>query len=56
MLETIRKNITKLIQKGKSLEEVNEAKPTAKFDAKNTLFVPADNFVRIVYQDLAGES
>jgi glyoxylase-like metal-dependent hydrolase (beta-lactamase superfamily II) len=52
MLETIRKNIAKLVKKGKNLEEVIEAKPTAKFDAKNPLFVPADNFVRIVYNDL----
>ena len=55
MLETIRKNISKLIKKGKSLEEVIEAKPTSKFDSKNTLFVPADNFVRIVYDDLKGD-
>ena len=55
MLQSIRKNISKQIEKGKTLEEVMEARPTRKFDANNADFVPADNFVKIVYEDLKGQ-
>ena len=48
----------KLIEESMDLvfnEEEIEAKPSSKFDKNNSLFVPADNFVRIVYEDLSGQ-
>jgi len=51
MLVTIRDNVTKLKQQGRSLNDTIAAKPTAAFDAKWGQFVitPA-LFIRLVYE------
>lgn len=53
-LQKIRDNIQKLLDKGLSIEEIIAARPTAKYDKEMSLWVPAENFVRIVYADLSG--
>jgi hypothetical protein len=52
MLVTVRDRIAKLIQEGKTLEQVLEAKPTADFDKTMAPAIPAEMFVKIVYGDL----
>jgi glyoxylase-like metal-dependent hydrolase (beta-lactamase superfamily II) len=56
MLATIRDNVSRLMQEGKSLEEVVAAKPTRAFDEKwGVGFLPPDQFARLVYMDLSPE-
>jgi hypothetical protein len=52
MLAAVRDRIAKLIQEGKTLEQVLEAKPTANFDKTMAPAIPAEMFVKIVYGDL----
>jgi len=52
MLAAVRDRIAKLIQEGKTLEQVLEAKPTADFDKTMMPAIPAEMFVKIVYGDL----
>jgi glyoxylase-like metal-dependent hydrolase (beta-lactamase superfamily II) len=52
MLAAVRDRIAKLIQEGKTLEQVLEAKPTAEFDKAMAPDIPAEVFVKIVYGDL----
>jgi cyclase len=52
MLAAVRDRIAKLIQEGKTLEQVLEAKPTADFDKTMAPAIPAEMFVKIVYGDL----
>jgi glyoxylase-like metal-dependent hydrolase (beta-lactamase superfamily II) len=53
-LTIIRDRINKLVQEGKSREEVVAAKPTADFDAKlGKGFLTPEQFVSIVYMDLS---
>jgi hypothetical protein len=56
MLATIRDNVSRLMQEGKTLEEVVAAKPTLAFDEKCGvgLFTP-DEFAGLVYMDLSPE-
>jgi glyoxylase-like metal-dependent hydrolase (beta-lactamase superfamily II) len=53
MLVQIRSRIDKMIQEGKSLEDVMAAKPTADFDRTPVVMMPPDFFVKIVYQSLS---
>ena len=41
-----------LIAEGKSLDEIIAAKPTAEYDEANPDFVPPDDLVKHVYQNL----
>ncbi len=52
MLAAVRDRIAKLIQEGKTLEQVLEAKPTADFDKTIAPSIPVEMFVKIVYSDL----
>jgi len=52
MLAAVRDRIAKLIQEGKTLEQVLAAKPTADFDKTMAPDIPAEMFVKIVYGDL----
>jgi glyoxylase-like metal-dependent hydrolase (beta-lactamase superfamily II) len=52
MVAAVRDRIAKLIQEGKTLEQVLAAKPTADFDKNMKPDIPADMFVKIVYGDL----
>jgi cyclase len=53
MIATIRDRIKKLVAAGKSLDQVQAAKPTAEFDAEwGGAFIKPDKFVETVYQDL----
>jgi cyclase len=52
MLTAVRDRVAKLIQEGKTLEQVLAAKPTADFDKSMAPRVPAEMFVKIVYGDL----
>ena len=56
MLATIRDRILRLIQDGKTLEEMAAAKPTADFDDTwGKGFLSPEQFTGIVYRDLARE-
>lgn len=56
MLTTIRDNVSKLMQEGKTMEEVVAAKPTKEFDEKwGKGFLPPDKFAGLVYMDLSPE-
>jgi cyclase len=52
MLATIRDRIAKLIQEGKTLEEVLASKPTSDFDKDRKAGMPPDLLVKIIYGDL----
>jgi cyclase len=52
MLTAVRDRVAKLIQEGKTLEQVLAAKPTADFDKSMGPGMPADMFVKIIYGDL----
>ena len=52
MLAAVRDRVAKLIQEGKTLEQVLAAKPTGDFDKTMAPAIPADMFVKIVYGDL----
>jgi hypothetical protein len=54
MLTTIRDNVSRLMQEGKTMEEVIAAKPTRAFDEKwGKGFLPPDRFAQLVYMDLS---
>ncbi|MBU1054334.1 MAG: MBL fold metallo-hydrolase [Proteobacteria bacterium] len=56
MLTTIRDNVSKLMQEGKTTEEVVAAKPTQAYDEKwGKGFLPPDKFAGLVYMDLSPE-
>jgi hypothetical protein len=53
MLRGIRERIVPLVRAGKSLEEIQAAKPTAQFDEEwGQGFVKPDKFVQIVHASL----
>jgi cyclase len=53
MLATIRDRVQKLVSAGKSLAEVQAAKPTAEYDATwGAAFIKGPQFVDVVYKDL----
>jgi glyoxylase-like metal-dependent hydrolase (beta-lactamase superfamily II) len=56
MLATVRNRIAQQVKEGKSLEEIVGSKPTADFDRGMGSWMPADDFVRIVYNDLSNRS
>lgn len=57
MLVTIRDRVSAMIVEGKTLEEVQAAKPTMEFDEKwGTGFINPVNMVRQVYLDLTSQS
>ncbi len=54
MLATLRDKINKYVSEGKSLQEVQAAKPTREYDEKwGRGFLNPDQFTRIVYEDLS---
>ena len=53
MLATARDRIAKLIQEGKTLEEVLAAKPAEGLYKGGKSWLPPDLFLKIVYTDLA---
>ena len=54
MLTAIRDNVSRLMQKGNTMEEVVVAKPTLAFDEKwGKGFLPPDQFAKLVYMDLS---
>jgi glyoxylase-like metal-dependent hydrolase (beta-lactamase superfamily II) len=53
MLVTVRDRIAGHIAAGRSLEEILASKPTADFDQGRNSGMPADDFVRIVFNDLS---
>jgi len=54
MLTAIRKNVSRLLQNGHTMEEVVAAKPTRAFDEKwGKGFLPPDQFAKLVYMDLS---
>lgn len=56
MLSAIRDNVSRLMKKGKTMEEVVAAKPTKAFDEKwGKGFLPPDRFTGLVYMDLSPE-
>ncbi len=56
MLTAIRKNVSRLMQQGHTMEEVIAAKPTRAFDEKwGKGFLPPDQFAKLVYMDLSPE-
>ena len=57
MLVAVRNNVAALKQRGKSLDEIVAAKPTAAFDAKWGNFVfSGDQFTRMVYAGLQSKN
>jgi glyoxylase-like metal-dependent hydrolase (beta-lactamase superfamily II) len=56
MLSSIRDHVSRLMQEGKTMEEVIAAKPTRAFDEKwGKGFLPPDKFAGLVYMDLSPE-
>jgi glyoxylase-like metal-dependent hydrolase (beta-lactamase superfamily II) len=56
MLTAVRDNVSRLMQEGKTMEEVIAAKPTRAFDEKwGKGFLPPDKFTSLVYMDLSPE-
>ncbi len=56
MLKGVRGKIGALVEAGKSLEEVQAAKPTAEWDEKwGVTFLNGEQFTAIVYGNLAGK-
>lgn len=54
MLTAIRDNVSQLMQKGHTMEQVIAAKPTRAFDEKwGKGFLPPDQFAKLVYMDLS---
>lgn len=53
MLITIKDRIKKLIEDGKTLEEVLASKPTTDFDETHKGMMPTELFVKIIYDDLS---
>ncbi len=56
MLTTVRDKVSRLIEKGRKIEEVVAEKPTQAFDETwGKGFLPPDQFARLVYMDLSPE-
>jgi cyclase len=53
MLAAIVGRVQKMVADGRSLEEAIAARPTAEFDEANQGFIPADDLVKFVYEDLS---
>lgn len=54
MLATVRDRVRALIRRGKTLDQVKAAKPTAEFDAKwGSGSITPDRFLEILYTDLS---
>jgi len=53
MMRTVRDRIARYVEEGKTIDEVLESKPTADFDEKFSKQMPAEAFVRIVYNDFS---
>ncbi len=51
MLVTTFKNVSNLVEQGKTLEEILAAKPTAEFDSEFNGFMTPERFVGILYRD-----
>ncbi len=57
MLKDVRAKIGALVDAGKSLDEVQAARPTAAYDEKwGKVFLTGEQFTGIVYENLAGKS
>lgn len=57
VLETIRGNVQKLIDEGLTLEQIEQAKPTAQFDERlGGGFINPGQLVRLVHASLSGDS
>jgi glyoxylase-like metal-dependent hydrolase (beta-lactamase superfamily II) len=56
MLVTVRNRIAQHIEAGRSLEEIVASKPTADYDQDRISWMPADDFVTIVFNDLVNRS
>jgi cyclase len=56
MLSTVRDRIARYVEEGKSIEEVLQSKPTADFDERFSKQMPAEAFVRIVFNDISKEN
>ncbi|UCE24823.1 MAG: MBL fold metallo-hydrolase [Candidatus Zixiibacteriota bacterium] len=52
MLATIVERVKTQLASGKSLQEIIAARPTSEFDRANEGFIPADDLVKFVYEDL----
>jgi glyoxylase-like metal-dependent hydrolase (beta-lactamase superfamily II) len=55
MMVTVRDRISRYVVEGKTIEEVLESKPTADFDDLFSKQMPAEAFVRIVYDDISNK-
>ena len=53
MLHTVRDRISRHVEEGKTLEEILELKPTADFDDTFNKMMPAELFVKIVFNDIS---
>jgi cyclase len=53
MLTAVRDRVAKLIQEGKTLEQVLASKPTADYDKSMAPDIPSEMFVKIIYGELA---
>ncbi len=54
MLATVRDRVRALVREGKTLQQVQAAKPSAEFDARwGQGFMKPDSFVRVVYESVA---
>ena len=56
MLTTIYERVSKMRAEGKTLEQMQAAKPTSEFDNDYKGFVSPDKIVEIIYNDLTGKN
>ena len=57
MLNDIRHSMAKYIEEGKSLEQIQKLKPTARYDAKwGNGFLPPEKFVQMLFDGMTGNS
>jgi cyclase len=55
MLRTVSARVRELVAAGKSLEEVQAAKPTSDFDAELSTFISGEAFTGLLYRDASGD-
>jgi glyoxylase-like metal-dependent hydrolase (beta-lactamase superfamily II) len=55
MLTAIYGRVSKMHAEGKTLEQIQAAKPTAEFDNDYKGFISAESFVEIIYKDLSAK-
>lgn len=55
MLAAIVERVKKMIDDGKKLEDIIAARPSAEYDEANAGFIPADDLVKFVYEDLSNK-